>query len=43
MGGRFAIGRPLHGLLSRQVEIFDRLFRVATATVVMCEVAVVFL
>src|SRR5262245_32083384 len=43
MRDRFFIGRALHGLLSSQVQIFYGFLRIATATVVMREVAVVLL
>ena len=41
MSDRFRIGRALHRLLSSQVQILDGLLGVATATVVMRQLAVV--
>ena len=41
MSDRFRIGRALHRLLSSQVEILHGLLGIATATVVMRQLAVV--
>jgi hypothetical protein len=38
---RFRIGRPLHRLLSGQLQVLHCLLRIATATVVMRQLAVV--
>jgi hypothetical protein len=40
MSDRFFIGRALHRLLPRQVQILDRFLRLATATVVMRQLTV---
>src|SRR5215510_6610449 len=43
VGDRFRMGRPLHGLLPGKPEVFHGLYSVATATVVMRQVAAVLL